>query len=109
MSAAVEHMGCQIHVECKEHPATSRPSLWSASFQYCRDGVVVQPFVQACARQKTAGAAHNKALRFAIIAIDTRAEASARAAPKPVAARRRGTLGSIAEELGYASELAAPP
>ena len=69
-----DYLGYQIHVECGQHRLSSIQSAWMASFEYTRDGVSVQERVQACARQKTAQAARDKALRFAIISIDARAD-----------------------------------
>ena len=77
-----EYLGYQIRVECGQHRLSSIQSAWAASFAYTHNGVLVQESVQACARQKSAQAASDKALRFAKFSIDARADGT-RGRPAP--------------------------
>ncbi len=97
MISAHAYQGCRISVECKAHRVSAQQSVWSATFAYTLDGVVVQQPVQACVRQKTVEAARDKALRFAIIAIDARAEGSIHAP------RARRTGGATENKAGAPS------
>lgn len=79
-----EYLGYQIRVECGQHRLLPIQSAWAASFAYTHNGVLIQDSVQACACQKTAQAASDKALRFAMFSIDARAD---RTRDRPVALR----------------------
>ncbi len=98
-----EYQGYQIDVECKEHRRPFQKSTWSASFEYAREGQVLQKFVEACAHQKTVQAAGDKALRFAIIAIETRTQLVA-AHRTARCARRAGALERLAHQIGHATK-----
>lgn len=100
MNDPVEYLGYQICIETAERRMSSLQSVWSASFQCYKDGARAHRLVQACAGQKTRGAAQAKALRFAKIAIDAQIEARrpvrAPHVPRP---KRKGSLARVTRDL----------
>ncbi len=66
-----KYKGFLIIIETIEEAPHLGKKAWSATYEFSRDGQLVQARVAAASRQKSETHAEQKALRFAAIAIDT--------------------------------------
>ena len=72
MKNQFKYLDYVITIETVQSAATiANQGLWSGSYQFAVGENLVQSLVQACSGQKSAQAAEEKALRFAVITIDT--------------------------------------
>lgn len=103
----VEYLGYQISVETSERRISSSQRIWSARFQLTNGTEVVQRFVQACDGVKTQQAAIDKALRFAMIAIDVRVDVRVVREQRWPGPSRKGQLERVTRDLAALAKTSA--
>ena len=107
MNIPVDYLGYQISVETSERRISSSQRVWSARFQLANGNEVVQRFVQACDGVKTQQAAIDKAMRFAMIAIDARADVRAAREQRWPGPSRKGQLERVTRDLAALAKTSA--
>lgn len=99
MNKPVDYLGYQINVETTERRISSAQRVWSARFQLTNGCEVVQRFAQACDGVKTQQAAIDKAMRFAMIAIDVRVDVRVAREQRWSGPSRKGQLERVTRDL----------